>query len=52
MDRPDYWEAAIRRRNREAEEKFAKGIEVDEDDMVVMALTHPKKFDILIQTKR
>lgn len=51
MDRPIYWKAALKRRLKEAEEKFTNGVELDEDDITVMAMMNPDQFDIMVQPK-
>jgi hypothetical protein len=45
------WNEALVRRAQEAEAKFARGDKVNEEDMVVIAMIHPDKFDIQVKLK-
>lgn len=46
------WNEALVERGRHAEEKFARGEKVDTEDMAVIALLHPDKFEILVQLRQ
>lgn len=45
------WNEALVDRGRHAEEKFATGERPTEEDMAVIAMLHPDKFDIMVQLK-
>lgn len=45
------WNAALTKRGEEAERRHQAGVKLTGEDITVMALLHPDKFDIQVKLK-
>lgn len=46
------WESALKERNQDSEDRFARGEKLTYEDIVVMALAYPDDFECLIREKK